>query len=316
MMTCRKALLFPPQNQQAQPCKGKANLHSSTTTYYVYLTHVWVNQNDSAKIINTAILRVSLMSLRLLILLHFTIWESLDDGWHPCPVRQKQWHSNSIQLAEEQHAHIPWKINLTKVEKCNGSRQQMAESQRNNQVLKLPGHYLTWHQVLMPVSHDFSVAYEYLQSSCSHTFSRVENHDMLETHPYPMLSRDYNSSQYQTRLRFFQRVTMGGWSMAVESFKSCFKAPIFPQKKQNQIRKDTWFWHKNCLKNLDHTHHPNARFSRFSHLYPLASKYPLHGSVVAPCSQRVDWGQPQYRCAHVEALRKPGFFKAKKRIQT
>lgn len=59
----------------------------------------------------------------------------------------------------------------------------------------------------------------------------------------------------------------------------------------------------------------NARFSRFSHLYPLASKYPLHGSVAAPCSQRVDWGQPQYRCAHVEALRKPGFFKAKKRIQ-
>lgn len=171
-----------------QPCEGKANLHSSTTKYWspkphsewtVYLTHVWVNQNDSPKIINTAILRVSLMSLRLLILLHFTIWESLDDGWHPCPVRQKQWHSNSIQLAEEQHAHIPWKINLKNVEKCNGSRQQMAESQRNNQVLKLHGHYLIWHQVLMPVSHDFSVAYEYLQSSCSHTFSSIENHDML-----------------------------------------------------------------------------------------------------------------------------------------
>lgn len=83
----------------------------------------------------------------------------------------------------------------------------------------------------MPVSHDFSVAYEYLQSSCSHTFSRVENHDMLETHPYPMLSRDDNSSQYQTRLRFFQRVLMGGWSMAVESSQSFCKLPIFPKKK-------------------------------------------------------------------------------------
>lgn len=74
-----------------------------------------------------------------------------------------------------------------------------------------------------------------------------------------LLSRDYNSSQYQTRLRFFQRVLMGGWSMAVESSQSFCKLPIFPKKKPsgsqatklNQIRKQTWFWHKNCLKNLD-----------------------------------------------------------------
>ena len=67
MMTCRKALLFPPQNQQARKhhynhAKASQICIPQTTKYVspkpnsewtVYLTHVWVNQNDSPKVINS-----------------------------------------------------------------------------------------------------------------------------------------------------------------------------------------------------------------------------------------------------------------------
>ena len=40
---------------------------------------------------------------------------SLDDGGDPCTVGEEEGHTNGVQLAKEQHAHVPGKVHLDAV---------------------------------------------------------------------------------------------------------------------------------------------------------------------------------------------------------